>query len=65
MQLLHILSPLGQKNIELFLRPFFEKQMRQGGFLFLFRQKTDAGTFLFETRNDIFSNVLVRSFDQI
>ena len=33
--------------------------MQQCGFLFLFRQKTVAGTFLFEIRNAIFLKVVL------
>ena len=33
-----------KKNTELFLRPYFLKTDVTGRFLFLFRQKTDAGT---------------------
>ena len=47
-----------KKNIELFLMPFFKKQMRQGGFIFsfLFRQKTDAGTIFSKLRTIFFKS---------
>ena len=49
------LLKLGKKSIELFLRPFFfEKQMRQGGFLFSFSKKQMQEHFFFQTRNNIF-----------
>ena len=40
-----------QKILNCFSGHFFQKQMQQGVFLFLFGQKTDAGTFFFETLN--------------
>ena len=44
-----------KKNIELFLRPPFGKtDASEGGYLIFIQQKTDAGTFFFETRTIYF-----------